>query len=100
MSERGATNRLIRNDSTRARARAVARLLLFLLEAAKALKDLELETHVLEFAPRLMAAQFDEAAGRVLRTRIGEYLDLIEKGRDIRDIRDDLLFGESAAAAG
>jgi hypothetical protein len=24
-------------------------------------------------------------------------LDLIEKGRDIRDIRNDLLFGESAA---
>ncbi len=28
------------------------------------------------------------------------YLDLIEKGRDIRDIRDDLLFGEFAVAAG
>ncbi len=26
------------------------------------------------------------------------YLDLIEKGRDIRDIRDDLLFGAAAAA--
>jgi len=33
-------------------------------------------------------------------TRDGHwYLDLIEKGRDIRDIRDDLLFGEAAALA-
>ena len=30
------------------------------LEAAKALKDLGLETHVVEFAPRLMAVQLDE----------------------------------------
>jgi nitrite reductase (NADH) large subunit len=40
------------------------------LEAAKALKDLGLETHVVEFAPRLMAVQLDDAAGRVLRRQI------------------------------
>ena len=40
------------------------------LEAAKALKDLGLETHVVEFAPRLMAQQVDEGGGRILRTRI------------------------------
>jgi NAD(P)H-dependent nitrite reductase small subunit len=28
------------------------------------------------------------------------YLDLIEKGRDIRDIRDDLLFGQAGGAVG
>ena len=36
------------------------------LEAAKALKDLGLETHVVEFAPRLMAVQLDEAGGRLV----------------------------------
>src|SRR6185369_2403006 len=40
------------------------------LEAAKALVDLGLETHVVEFAPRLMAVQVDEGGGRVLRRHI------------------------------
>ena len=40
------------------------------LEAAKALKDLGLETHVVEFASRLMAVQLDDSAGRLLRKKI------------------------------
>ncbi len=40
------------------------------LEAAKALKDLGLETHVVEFAPRLMAVQVDEDGGALLRRKI------------------------------
>jgi nitrite reductase (NADH) large subunit len=40
------------------------------LEAAKALKDLGLETHVVEFAPRLMAVQVDSVGGQVLRNKI------------------------------
>jgi nitrite reductase (NADH) large subunit len=40
------------------------------LEAAKALKDLGLVTHVVEFAPRLMAVQIDDGGGRVLRNKI------------------------------
>lgn len=40
------------------------------LEAAKALQDLGLETHVVEFAPRLMAVQLDEAGGGLLRRKI------------------------------
>ena len=40
------------------------------LECAKALRDLGLDTHVVEFAPRLMAAQVDDGGGRVLRTKI------------------------------
>jgi nitrite reductase (NADH) large subunit len=40
------------------------------LEAAKAMKDLGLETHVVEFAPRLMAVQLDEAGGRLLRRQV------------------------------
>ncbi|MEQ9012162.1 nitrite reductase large subunit NirB [Algiphilus sp.] len=40
------------------------------LEAAKALVDMGLETHVVEFAPRLMAVQVDDAGGALLRRRI------------------------------
>ncbi|WP_111656688.1 nitrite reductase large subunit NirB [Isoalcanivorax indicus] len=40
------------------------------LEAAKALKDLGLETHVVEFAPRLMAVQLDDGGARLLRRKI------------------------------
>jgi nitrite reductase (NADH) large subunit len=40
------------------------------LECAKALRDMQLATHVVEFAPRLMAVQVDEGGARVLRTKI------------------------------
>jgi nitrite reductase (NADH) large subunit len=40
------------------------------LEAAKALRDLGLETHVVEFAPRLMAVQLDEGGGEMLKRKI------------------------------
>src|SRR5438477_332274 len=40
------------------------------LEAANALRLLELETHVVEFAPRLMPVQIDDGGGAVLRERI------------------------------
>ncbi len=40
------------------------------LEAAKALRDLGLRVHVVEFAPRLMALQIDEAGGRILHRKI------------------------------
>ena len=42
------------------------------LEAAKAVKDLGLETHVVEFAPRLMAVQLDEGGGQLLGRKIEE----------------------------
>ncbi len=42
------------------------------LECAKALRDMGLETHVVEFAPRLMAVQVDDGGARVLRARIEE----------------------------
>ncbi len=42
------------------------------LECAKALRDLQLDTHVVEFAPRLMAVQVDEGGARVLRRKIEE----------------------------
>ena len=40
------------------------------LEAAKALTDLGLDTHVVEFAPRLMAVQLDEGGAAMLRSKI------------------------------
>lgn len=40
------------------------------LEAANALRGMGLETHVVEFAPRLMAVQLDEGGARLLRRKI------------------------------
>ena len=40
------------------------------LEAANALKEAGLTTHVVEFAPQLMAVQLDPSGGRVLRDKI------------------------------
>ncbi len=40
------------------------------LEAANALQNLGLETHVVEFAPRLMAVQINDHAGECLRNKI------------------------------
>ncbi|MBE0494333.1 MAG: nitrite reductase large subunit [Thiomicrospira sp.] len=42
------------------------------LEAAKALKDLGLHTHVVEFAPRLMPVQLDEGGAAMLKRKIGQ----------------------------
>jgi len=40
------------------------------LEAAKALQDLKLKTHVVQFAPRLMAAQLDDGGAGLLASKI------------------------------
>ena len=40
------------------------------LEAANALRSLGLETHVVEFAPRLMPVQVDDGGGAALRRRV------------------------------
>lgn len=45
------------------------------LEAANALKEAGLETHVVEFAPQLMAVQLDESGGQTLKQKI-EALDV------------------------
>jgi nitrite reductase (NADH) large subunit len=60
----------IRSASANAKSGVVIGGGLLGLEAAKALKDLGLETHVVEFAPRLMAVQIDDAGGSMLRGRI------------------------------
>ena len=56
------------------------------LEAAKALKDLGLETHVVEFAPRLMAVQVDDLGGRVLRRKIEELGVHVHIGKNTSEI--------------
>ncbi|GAC1379503.1 MAG: nitrite reductase large subunit NirB [Aquirhabdus sp.] len=58
------------------------------LEAAKALKDLGLETHVVEFAPRLMAVQIDDGAGRILRSKIEALGVGIHLGKNTTEIVD------------
>lgn len=40
------------------------------LEAAKALQDLKLKTHVVQFSPRLMAAQLDDGGAQMLANKI------------------------------
>ncbi len=60
----------IRAAAPRARTGTVIGGGLLGLEAAKALHDLGLETHVVEFAPRLMAVQLDDSGGRLLRRKI------------------------------
>lgn len=59
------------------------------LEAAKALKDMSLETHVIEFSPRLMNVQIDEGGGEMLKKKmegmgvhihVGKNTSLIEQG--------------------
>jgi nitrite reductase (NADH) large subunit len=56
------------------------------LEAAKALKDLGLETHVVEFASRLMAVQLDDSAGRLLRKKIEALGARVHLGRNTKEI--------------
>lgn len=65
------------------------------LEAAKALRDLGLETHVVEFAPRLMAVQVDDGGGRVLRRKIEALGVQVHTGKNTQEIID----GKSARHA-
>ncbi|MGA8256145.1 MAG: FAD-dependent oxidoreductase, partial [Nocardioides sp.] len=60
----------IREAAAGARVGAVIGGGLLGLEAAKALADLGLETHVVEMAPRLMAVQIDDVGGATLRRHI------------------------------
>ncbi len=56
------------------------------LEAAKALKDLGLETHIVEFAPRLMSVQLDDSAGRLLRRKIEALGATVHVGKNTKEI--------------
>ncbi|MCD8522824.1 MAG: nitrite reductase large subunit NirB [Saccharospirillaceae bacterium] len=56
------------------------------LEAANALKQAGLETHVVEFAPRLMAVQLDEGGGQLLRRKIEDLGVTVHTEKNTRDI--------------
>ena len=58
------------------------------LEAAKALKDLGLRTHVVEFAPRLMAVQIDDGGGAMLRKKIEDLGVQVHTGKNTQNIED------------
>jgi len=79
---------VIRAAARRARVGTVIGGGLLGLEAAKALKDLGLETHVIEFAPRLMALQLDDAAGRLLRRQIEALGVLVHTSKSAKEIVD------------
>ncbi|PVZ16391.1 MULTISPECIES: nitrite reductase large subunit NirB [unclassified Pseudomonas] len=56
------------------------------LEAANALRSLGLEAHVVEFAPRLMPVQLDEAGGVALKARIEALGVQVHLGRSTESI--------------
>ena len=56
------------------------------LECANALKNLGLETHVVEFAPRLMPVQIDEVGGTVLKEKIEELGVKVHTSKSTTDI--------------
>src|SRR5262249_19550419 len=70
----------------RARSAAVIGGGLLGLEAARAVLDLGLETHVLEIAPRLMPRQLDTAAGALLEAAVRSLGVHLHLGKNIAAI--------------
>lgn len=61
------------------------------LEAANALKQLGLKTHVVEFAPRLMGVQLDEGGAAVLRQKIEALGVSVHTGKETQAIEAGML---------
>ncbi|WP_035794583.1 nitrite reductase large subunit NirB [Kitasatospora mediocidica] len=78
--------RAIRAGAADAQVGAVVGGGLLGLEAAGALTAMGLRTHVVEFAPRLMALQVDEGGGEVLRRKIEELGVLVHTGAGTQQI--------------
>jgi nitrite reductase (NADH) large subunit len=76
----------IRSSSEGARVGVVVGGGLLGLEAAKALRDLGLETNVVEFAPRLMALQVDDGGGGMLRRKIEALGVRVHTGKNTMNI--------------
>jgi nitrite reductase (NADH) large subunit len=79
----------IRDWAAGARRAAVIGGGLLGLEAAKAVRDLGLETHVVEFAPRLMPRQVDGAGGEVLKRAIERLGVRVHVGVQTEEIAGD-----------
>lgn len=58
------------------------------LEAANALRQLGLETHVVEFSPRLMAVQLDDGGAAMLQRKITALGVQVHTGKATREIVD------------
>lgn len=58
------------------------------LEAANALKNLGLETHVVEFAPKLMAVQLDDGGSKLLRRKIEDLGVKVHTSKNTTEIID------------
>ncbi len=58
------------------------------LECAKALQDMGLKTHVVEFAPRLMTVQVDDGGGKMLRKKIEDLGVTVHTGKNTLEIVD------------
>ena len=73
------------------------------LEAAKALKDLGLTTHVVEFAPRLMSVQLDDFGARLLRKKIEALGVTVHPSKNTKEIvagdttRNKMVFADGSA---
>ncbi len=76
----------IRADSQQSKVGVVIGGGLLGLEAAKALVDLGLQTHVVEFAPRLMAVQVDPPGGALLRSKIESIGVQVHTGANTKNI--------------
>jgi nitrite reductase (NADH) large subunit len=71
------------------------------LEAAKALMDLDLQTHVIEFAPRLMAVQVDDGGGNMLSKKIQDLGVSVHTQKNTKNIGDgDTAFHKMSFADG
>ena len=72
------------------------------LEAAGALSSLGMDTHVIEFSPRLMPLQVDDAGGSALRQRISELGVTVHTGTRTEAVHagEDGSAGEMLLAAG
>lgn len=71
------------------------------LEAAKATYDLGLETHVIEFAPRLMPRQVDDAGSKVLVRKIEQLGVKVHLNKGTKEVLGDgcvtgMLFNDGA----
>jgi len=66
------------------------------LEAAGALKNLQIETHVIEFAPMLMAEQLDPMGGQQLREKIERMGVQVHTNKNTQVVADHLLGHDNA----